>query len=79
MQTFRHPGYAAACRRTALAIALGMSLAGTAMAQSNASGVIFGRSAEAGSTIHIENLDTGLARDIAVDADGRYQIGRAHV
>ncbi|MEV8521046.1 TonB-dependent receptor [Dyella marensis] len=75
MQTFRHPGYAAACRRTALAIALGMSLAGTAMAQSNASGVIFGRSAEAGSTIHIENLDTGLARDIAVDADGRYRAG----
>ena len=73
MQTFRQPRYAAVCRRTALALALGMSLAGTAMAQSNASGVIFGRSAEAGSTIHIENLDTGFARDIGVDADGRYR------
>ena len=73
MQTFRQPRHAAVCRRTALALALGMSLAGTAMAQSNASGVIFGRSAEAGSTIHIENLDTGFARDIGVDADGRYR------
>jgi hypothetical protein len=73
MQTFRQPRYAAVCRRTALALALGMSLAGTAMAQSNASGVIFGRSAEAGSTIHIENLDTGFARDIGVDSDGRYR------
>jgi hypothetical protein len=75
MQTFRHPRYATACRRTALAAALAMSLAGTAMAQSNASGVIFGRTAEAGSTVHIENLDTGFARDIAVDADGRYRAG----
>ncbi|WNL46328.1 TonB-dependent receptor [Dyella sp. BiH032] len=75
MQTFRHPRYAVACRRTALAAALAMGLAGTAMAQSNASGVIFGRTAEAGSSIHIENLDTGFARDIAVDADGRYRAG----
>jgi hypothetical protein len=75
MQTYRPTRYAATCRRTALAIALGMSFAGTALAQSNASGVIFGRSAEAGSTIHIENLDTGFARDIAVDADGRYRAG----
>jgi hypothetical protein len=43
-------------------------------AQSNASGVIFGRAVAApGTTVHLENLDTGLARDISVDADGRYR------
>jgi len=52
-----------------------MSLAGTVMAQSNASGVIFGRAAESGTTVQIQNLDTGFSRDIAVDADGRYRAG----
>ena len=74
MQTFSHPRYAAVCRRTALAVALGMSLAGTAMAQSNASGVIFGRvDASRGNTIHLENIDTGQSRDITVDSAGRYR------
>ena len=53
MQTFHQPRYAAVCRQTALAAALAMGLAGTAWAQSNASGVIFGRAAEAGRTIHL--------------------------
>ncbi|WP_250627627.1 TonB-dependent receptor [Pinirhizobacter soli] len=60
-------------RRTALAVALIAGIAGsaTSFAQSNASGVIFGR-AESG-TIHLENTDTGLTRDIEVGADGRYR------
>ena len=64
-------------RRTALALGLGFSLGLVsvgAMAQSNASGVIFGRAdAAPGTTVHIENIDTGLSRDVTVDADGRYR------
>ena len=61
-------------RRTALALALGLGLVGGAWAQSNSSGVIFGRVAgEPGSVIQIQNLDTGLSREIGVDADGRYR------
>jgi hypothetical protein len=62
-------------RRTALAAALGLSLtSGVVLAQSNSSGVIFGRTAAGpGTTVHIENTNTGLTRDIVVDADGRYR------
>lgn len=61
-------------RPTTLALALGIALCGTAHAQSNASGVIFGRVAAArGAVVHLENRDTGLKRDIAIDADGRYR------
>jgi hypothetical protein len=62
-------------RRTALATALGMSLvSGAVMAQSNASGVIFGQAEPtAGSTVHLVNVDTGMVRDIAVDSAGRYR------
>lgn len=61
-------------RRTALALALGFGLAGGAWAQSNSSGVIFGRVAgEPGSVVQIQNLDTGLSREVGVDADGRYR------
>jgi hypothetical protein len=65
-----------AMRRSALAIALAMGMLGAdgALAQSNASGVIFGRAAPApGTTVHLENLDTGLSRDIALDNEGRYR------
>ena len=60
-------------RRTALAVALIAGIAGsaTSFAQSNASGVIFGRAE--GGTIHLENIDTGLVRDIEVGTDGRYR------
>jgi hypothetical protein len=76
-------------RRSTLAVALGMGLFGVAgdnaFAQSNASGVIFGKAEAApGTTVHLENIDTGLARDITVDANGRYRasslpIGRYRV
>jgi len=61
-------------RQTALAAALAVSFSGAVYAQSNASGVIFGRAETAiGSTVHLENLDTGLTRDIVVDSNGRYR------
>ena len=61
-------------RRLALAVAfaIGAGAAGGALAQSNASGSIFG-SATPGDTVHIENTATGLRRDITVDANGRYR------
>jgi hypothetical protein len=62
-------------RRTALCTALAFCFAsGTVLAQSNASGVVFGRVAQPdGAVVHHENLDTGLTRDVGVDADGRYR------
>jgi hypothetical protein len=72
-------------RPTALALALGLAATGSVHAQSNASGVLFGRvSADQGRTIQLQNVDTGLTRDIAVDAEGRYRapslpIGRYNV
>ncbi|MBB3226711.1 hypothetical protein FHW69_001301 [Luteibacter sp. Sphag1AF] len=64
-------------RRTALCLALGLSLSsGVVLAQSNASGVVFGRVADpAGATVHLQNLDTGFARDVSVDSEGRYRVG----
>ncbi|URL58664.1 TonB-dependent receptor [Luteibacter flocculans] len=64
-----------AIRRTALCTALAFCFAsGAVLAQSNASGVVFGRVAQPdGAVVHLENLDTGLTRDVGVDADGRYR------
>lgn len=59
-------------RRTALAVALGMSFTGTALAQSRSAGTIFGN-ADAGSQITIKSQDTGLTRTITVGSSGRYQ------
>lgn len=58
-------------KRTALALSLGLCFAGAVNAQSNITGTIYGQ-AEAGSTIVIENLGTGLTRTITLDASGRY-------
>src|SRR5262245_31182411 len=65
---------AAPRRRLALAVAFAIAAgtAGGALAQSNATGSIFG-SATPGDVIHIENTATGLRRDITVDAGGRYR------
>ncbi|WP_426174971.1 TonB-dependent receptor [Massilia sp. TWR1-2-2] len=43
-----------------------------AMAQSNASGTIFGKVDTAGATISIKNIDTNLLRKVTPDATGRY-------
>jgi len=65
-------------RRTSIAIGLGLSfglVSLSAMAQSNASGAIFGvASAVPGQTVHIVNKDTGFSRDASVDANGRYRV-----
>ncbi len=47
----------------------------TAMAQSNATGTIFGKvDSPAGATVHIQNTDTGLKRVVNLDAAGRYTV-----
>ncbi|MGN6091815.1 MAG: TonB-dependent receptor, partial [Luteibacter jiangsuensis] len=56
----------------ALAFAIAAGATGGALAQSNATGSIFG-SATPGDVVHIENTATGLRRDITVDAGGRYR------
>ena len=75
-------------RRSTLALALGWGLsgmAGVAFAQSNATGMIYGNvEAAPGTTVQVQNVDTGQARTLTVDADGRYRasslpIGRYRV
>ncbi len=61
-----------ALRRSALTAALGLCFASGVQAQSNTTGSVFGQ-AEAGSVILIEG-ETGIGREIAVDADGRYRV-----
>ncbi|MDQ7994430.1 MAG: TonB-dependent receptor [Luteibacter sp.] len=65
---------APARRKLALAVAFAVTAgaAGGALAQSNATGSIFG-SATPGDVVHIESKDTGLRRDITVDSGGRYR------
>src|SRR5699024_3741950 len=62
-------------QRTALAVglSLGLGLASSAaMAQSNTSGTVFGE-AQAGSTVVIQNVNTGLTRTVQVGENGRYR------
>ncbi|MCC7249237.1 MAG: TonB-dependent receptor, partial [Lysobacter sp.] len=59
-------------RRSALALAVAMAAHG-AHAQSNTSGYIFGQAASG--TVVVENLATGLKREVAVDADGNFRAG----
>ena len=60
-------------QRRALAIALSLCFAGNLNAQSNITGNIYGI-AEAGTTVVVQNKDTGLVRRVTVDKSGRYQI-----
>lgn len=72
--TTHHKGskyLSAGVKRTALSIALGMSVAGGIQAQST-SGSIFGK-AEAGQTITIQNVDSGQTRTVTADASGSYR------
>ncbi|WP_266160248.1 TonB-dependent receptor [Dyella silvatica] len=60
-------------RTIAFAVALALSLGhGSALAQSNANGVIFGQ-AEPGDTVRVESTGTGQKRDLTVDSNGRYR------
>src|SRR5690349_10785959 len=62
-------------KRSALFIALGMCVAGGVSAQSNITGQIFGHApAGQGTTIVVQNLETGLTRTMTVGADGNYRI-----
>jgi hypothetical protein len=54
--------------------ALAAAVSQPALAQSNASGNIFGRvDAPAGATVTLSNTETGLKRTVTPDASGRYQ------
>ncbi|WP_413625003.1 TonB-dependent receptor domain-containing protein [Luteibacter sp. Lutesp34] len=66
---------AALGRRTALAMAIGLGTAsGAVMAQSNVTGSIFGQvSPQQGTKVTISNPDTGFARSVPVDSNGRYR------
>ena len=67
------PTFNRALRRSALTVALGVCFAsGVAHAQSNAAGSIFGSTGEPGTVVVIQNVDTGLTRQITADANGRY-------
>jgi hypothetical protein len=57
-------------KRSALALAIGMTFAGAAFAQSSV-GSIYGH-AEGGATVTIENLATGAKRTVTPNEDGRF-------
>ncbi|WP_426322548.1 TonB-dependent receptor [Pseudoduganella sp. R-43] len=60
-------------RLTLVAHALALAFAGPVLAQSNATGSIFGQVANAsGTSIVLVNVATGARRTITVDANGRY-------
>lgn len=61
-----------ALKRTVLCAALGLSLSSVVHAQSNAAGAVFGE-AKPGSTIVLENTQTGLRREISAGPDGRFR------
>ena len=55
--------------------ALSVAVMQPAMAQSSATGTIYGRvDAPAGATVNLFNTDTGLRRSASVDASGRYMV-----
>ncbi|MEI7035292.1 TonB-dependent receptor [Fulvimonas yonginensis] len=60
-------------RRTALAVALSMGFGGVALAQSNATGSIFGDTGTTGTSVRITNPATGFSRDVQVQ-NGRYRL-----
>ncbi|NUS60932.1 MAG: TonB-dependent receptor, partial [Lysobacter sp.] len=62
--------FATGLKRSALTVALGLCFAGAVQAQSSV-GSINGDAA-AGSTVNIQNVDTGLSREVTVDANGRF-------
>lgn len=62
-------------RRSLVALAVNACLmSGIATAQSNTSGTIFG-SAPAGTQVQIENIDTGLKRQVVADENGKFRAG----
>ena len=76
MTTFNGAGTVAGnfrWRRTALAVALGLSFAGAALAQSTV-GSIFGQApAGSGETVVVSN-SSGISREVPVDSAGRFRV-----
>jgi len=71
---FRKTVVARALQIAFSAAALSAAVTTPVMAQSNATGNIFGRvDAPAGATVNLTSLDTGLKRSLTPDASGRYQ------
>lgn len=62
-------------RRRLLATAMSLALSSGAVHAQSTVGSIFGE-AGAGSTVTIENLDTGTSRQITADAQGRFTFGQ---
>lgn len=61
-------------KRSALTVALGLCFAGGVQAQSSV-GSIFGDTAS-NTTVTIENVDTGVSREITSDAEGRFSFSQ---
>ncbi len=60
-------------RKKALALMIGLALAGQAWGQSNATTTIFGEvKAPSGASVVVQNLETGVQRTLTPDAAGRY-------
>ena len=59
-------------KRSALALAIGMTIAGGSFAQSNSVGYIFGQ-ADGGGSVVVENIGTGTKREIGLDNDGNFR------
>jgi hypothetical protein len=62
--------FAKGFKRSALTVALGLCFAGAVQAQSSV-GSINGEAAS-GSTVTIQNIDTGITRELTVGGDGRF-------
>src|SRR5690606_33669804 len=61
-------------RLAALSIAIGMCFASAAYGQSSVTGTIYGTvPAQAGSTVIVENMDTGQRLSFTADSQGRYR------
>ena len=59
-------------KRSALAVAIAIATSGAVLAQSNATGYVFGQ-VSGGGSVSVENMGTGQKRDISVDANGNYR------
>ena len=55
------------------AIAMAIGAMAPVFAQSNTTGILFGR-VDAGATLLVTNLDSGASRSIATDASGHYSL-----
>ncbi|MBK6727539.1 MAG: hypothetical protein IPG63_09810 [Xanthomonadales bacterium] len=62
-------------KRSALALAIGLTMAGAIQAQTNTAGAVSGQ-AKAGDTITVTSSTTGLTRTVTVGSDGVYRMAQ---